>query len=230
MKNSRWFLFLALLIRGTAMGQTPAPMKEVNANVFQLGEIQIDKLGRMVTFPAMINMRDGGLEYLLVQEQGKTHESLLSTKVEPSELHVAMLLLGAKDSAGEAKAPPQQIDAEFLKHAPKLQGADIEILVSWELDGRQTQVHAEDLLLRKDKPLPPGGAWIYNGSIIENGRFLAQAEGSIVSLVTDPSALINNERPGCDDDQIWSPRAGKLPPLNTPVNVTFKLLSKDTSK
>ncbi len=205
-------------------------MKEVDANIFQLGDIRIDKRARSVTFPGMINMRGGSLEYLLVQEQGKTHESLLSTKVEPSELHVAMLLLGAKDSAGDGKGPPEQIDQTFLKHAPKLQGAEIEIRITWELDGRQTQARAEDLLLRKKKPLQQDGAWIYNGSIIVDGKFLAQAEGSIVSIVTDPTALINNERLGNDDDQIWTPRADKLPPLNTPVNITFKLLSKNTSK
>ena len=34
------------------------------------------------------------LEYLIVAETGKTHESLLSTKIAPYDIQVAMLLLG----------------------------------------------------------------------------------------------------------------------------------------
>jgi hypothetical protein len=56
------------------------------------------------------------------------------------------------------------------------------------------------------------GSWVYNGSLIVHNRFLAQMDGSIVSLVTDPVALINNVGPGHDNDMIWEPNPANLPP------------------
>ena len=40
------------------------------------------------------------------------------------------------------------------------------------------------------------GSWHYNGSSFHRGRFLASQEGSIIALIPDQSALINNPRPG----------------------------------
>jgi hypothetical protein len=35
--------------------------------------------------------------------------------------------------------------------------------------------------------------------------------------------VVNNPRPGHDNDQIWEGNTNNLPPLDTPVDVTFKL-------
>jgi hypothetical protein len=48
-------------------------------------------------------------------------------------------------------------------------------------------------------------------------------DGSIISLVTDPVALINNTGPGHDNDLIWEPNAANLPPPGVPVEVTVTL-------
>jgi hypothetical protein len=66
-------------------------------------------------------------------------------------------------------------------------------------------------------------SWIYNGSAVWNGTFLAQREGSLVSLVTDRSALANYSGPGHDNDHIWTANTNNLPGEHTPVEVTLKL-------
>ena len=77
-------------------------------------------------------MTDGMLEYLIVTEMGKTHESLLSTKIEPYDIQVAMLLLGI-EPAGKADAePPAQITKDYLKGAPGLKGETINVYVVWQ--------------------------------------------------------------------------------------------------
>ena len=65
------------------------------------------------------------------------------------------------------------------------------------------------------------GVWVYNGSLIVHNKFLAQMDGSIISLVTDPVALINNPAPGHDNDMIWEPNTTNLPPPQVPVEVTI---------
>jgi hypothetical protein len=52
---------------------------------------------------------------------------------------------------------------------------------------------------------------------VEKGR------GSLISLVTDPVALVNNTGPGHDNDLIWTPNTNNLPPADVPVEVTIRL-------
>lgn len=226
----RWFI-LFFILGGElhfSRAQTPSPIKEVRPDVFQMEDITFSKQNQTVTFPAKVNMRIGILEYLLVQESGKTHESLFSTKIDPVQLQVVMLLLGVKIPADNDKAPPDQLDATYLANAPKLKGEPIAVTVSWQKEGREVRVPLDDLILKKDAPVQ-GGTWIYNGSMVIEGKFLAQLEGSLIALVTDPAALMNNPRPGSNDDQIWSPRTGNIPPLETPVEITLKLLPKKSA-
>jgi len=42
-------------------------------------------------------------------------------------------------------------------------------------------------------------------------------------LITDATALVNNTGRGHDNDKIWVANTNRLPPRNTPVEVTFKL-------
>ena len=60
------------------------------------------------------------------------------------------------------------------------------------------------------------GPWIYNGSMVHEGTFLA--------LVTSPTALINNPRKGNDNDEMWNVNGESTPGVTTPVEITFKLV------
>ena len=213
-----------------AQASRPA-LQAVNENVFKIGGVTFDKLAKTVSFPAMINLRAGAIEYLLVTETGKAHESLLTTKVQPSDLHIAILLLGAKASAETTSQPPAQIDQTYLKSAPELKGDKVEIELSWKQDGRDRGARAEEFIFNSEQSAPmSAGPWVYTGSVIYEGKFLAQVDGSIIALVTDPEALINNPRPGHDDDTIWNIRSEKLPPEGMPIEVILKLLPDRTQK
>lgn len=203
------------------------PIQEISPGILRVGAVTLDKKAATVTFPAATNMDGGVIEYFLVGEGGKSHESLFVTKAEPYHLHVAMLLIGAKgapkNNAG-GEAPPEHLDAEYLKTAPELKGDKVSISVRWKNNGAETGAAAEDLLNNDQTRAPmTRGPWTYNGSEFSRGSFLAQTERSFVALVTDPAALINNPRPGHDNDQIWSINPAKIPPLHTPVEITIKL-------
>ena len=191
----------------------------------RLGKVQLDAAKHRVSFPAVFNMTEGSLEYVLVGVQGKTHESLLRTEVDPTQLHTAMLLLGVK--AGERHpgiAPPSAITADYLRTAPALKGDPVTIYLKWTADGKETTCRAEELIFNSQtKATAPVGDWTYNGSMFEENKFLAQEEKSFIALVTDPTALANNPRPGHDDDQIWSVAKDKVPAKDTPVEVILEL-------
>ena len=108
---------IALALAAMA-GDVPPPAKptvrEVSPGIFEVGKVRLDQKARSISFPGKLNMKRGLLEYLLVNPKGSAHESLLATDVGANDIHVAMLLLGAKGGAITADAPPAQLDASII--------------------------------------------------------------------------------------------------------------------
>lgn len=224
-------LFLSLLFSALAK-ELPANSGSMDgdSDSFTIGKITVDKRARSVRFSASVNLSSGALEYLLVTDKGKTHESLFTTTVSPYQLNVAMLLLGANPTPEVSEFPPEQITHATLESAPELTGNKVDVLVSWNQDGDPQQTRVEEWIdNRLDQAPMTTGSWIYTGSVIYQKRFLAQEEGSIIALVTDPVALINNPRAGHTDDTIWSVREDKVPTVGTSVEITFQLRSEKTT-
>jgi len=221
-------IFLSLLFSASAqLPPNHIGATEKTGDSFTMGKITVDKRGRTVRFPATVNMSDGSLEYLLVTDKGKTHESLFATTVAPFQLHIAMLLLGVSPTQEIKELPPEQLTAESLKTAPELKGDKVDILVSWKSGANAQQIHAEEWINSRLTQAPmTTEPWLYTGSAIFQKRFLAQEEGSIIALVTDPVALINNPRAGHNDDTVWSVRNDKVPAVGTPVDIIFHFLTR----
>jgi hypothetical protein len=219
----RWLAAAGLTLAFAAGGQearrSPPPpqpvLKTIGPGLFEIGAVRFDKAARTVSFPATVNMKDGAIEYLIVTKNGKTHESLLRTEAEPQHIHLAMLLLGAK-GAGTNLFPE-----EVTKPLP---GDPISIELKCLTGGKENRFRAEELVFNtQTKSVMVAGPWVYNGSRLVEGTFLAQRDGSIVTIMTDEDALINNPRVGRDNDKIWQPNASGLPPVDAPVEVIITL-------
>jgi hypothetical protein len=219
-----WIVFFTLIGLCAHAGEPPsasvpttnAPLKQIRPGVFQLGQVRLDKNDRTVSFPASVNLREGNIEYLVVTVTGKTHESLLRTTAEPYHVHLAFLLLGAK-GAGTNALPEDP--------ARPLPGDKAEIDLHWHVDGKARSFRAEEFIEDRKANCPARrGEWIYTGSRLREDGFAAQLDGSIISLITDADALINNPRPGREDDDNWLVRTNDLPPLHAPVEVMIKLI------
>jgi hypothetical protein len=208
------------------------PLIELSPGIYQIGLVRLDKTNKSVQFPAVLNMDHGLIEYLLVTTRGKTHESLLKTEAEPYHIHIAMLLLGAKGAAQTmelSKVPTGEYHvntpgAAMNRLAELLKGDPIRIEVSWTNAQGVKKVAAEDCIdnLQTGKTASPG-TWNYNGSRVVDGTYMAQQQGSIVAMIDDVDAMINNPRPGHENDQIWQVRTNLGLKLNDKVSVTFKI-------
>jgi hypothetical protein len=211
--------------------ESPEPaMKEISPGVFQIGKLRLDKNKRTVSFPARVNQNRDLIEYVLVTPDGATHESLLTAEIQPNDLHFAMLLLGAKGAGilmpQADHAPPGQIDAEYLKTAPRMKGDNLTITAAWkDGDGKERTAQVEEWLMHTETKAPVAkGPWIYTGSMYgADGGFLAQQQSIFICVVTNPAALINNPRSGNDNDRIWAVNPESTPPVDTPLELTFKL-------
>jgi len=214
-------------IESTLSALTNTPLRMVEPGIFEIGKVRMDQRRRSITLPAVLNRAKGPMEYFLVTSYGKTHESILKTQAEPYHIHLAMLLLGARTPGSNdlPGIPPNGVPGPIIHPSSQIiSGSKVAINVHWEGVGAVMDFTAEDLVLNtKTQTTLPHGYWVYNGSIIMDGRFLAQMDGSIASLVTDPVALINSTGPGHDNDLIWEPNSANLPPPGAPVEVTITL-------
>jgi hypothetical protein len=208
-----------------------SPIQMLSPDIFQVGKVVLNKRQRTVSFPAVLDKTEGLMEYFLVTTYGKTHESILKTEAEPYHIHLAMLLLGAtgspQNSTNGIPPPPGPI---INPSTNALGGDKISVEVSWMVDGKEIHRPATDLISCQQTNFPPDPAqWVYNGSEIADGRFYAQLDGSLISLVTDPVALVNYTGPGHDNDQLWVSNTNTLPPRSAELKVTIKLAGTNSN-
>ena len=189
---------------------------------YRIGQVTFDRARREVTIPATVNMDSGVVEYALVAETGKLHEALFSTKANPREIHLACLLLGLPKE-DESKAD----DA----------GSDVKVNVSWDTNGPTVLHELANLVVMSDTPEAPsdakslaGGPWRYVSSKMGPGGFAATAEGSIISLINDPAALMVNPRESASRDDVHVPNRNLIPRKGSPVRIILKLPAASPAK
>lgn len=203
---------------------TKASVKKIGENLYQLGAITFNGKTLEIRFPVTMNLEKGLLEYVLVTDEGKIHESLLSTKVRPSQLQIALKLCHYTEGVGDI------FDALYPKDEKKGaagkadRGSALRIAAEWteKNEGvekpRRFQINE---LIRdlKTHTKMSEDQWIYSGSIIYEGTFIAESEGTLIAVYIDNGSLINSFRPGSDDDERWVTNAEVAPPMGTPITL-----------
>lgn len=195
--------------------EAAAKVERIGEHRYRLGEIEFDAKTREIRLPATVNMREGGpVEYLLVHEKGKVHESILTTAVPPLHLQIAMKLLRYRAGYGDVFnrfLPPEALEKEGGKEADR--GETVSF--TFQAEGRAEQPVYELVMDGESAEAMTPGGWIYTGSTVEDGRFMAEAEGSIVAIYLDSLALFNMTRDGADIDERWGARHNAIPEIGT---------------
>ena len=190
------------------MIQAP-PLRMIAPGIFEIDGCRILKNENRIEFPAEVNMDNGLLEYVLVGTSGKLHESLLRTRVSPYAIQISMLLLGLEGS----------MDPLAEQGQDKVPGGDrIQIWVSWKDKDNERSVPVEQWIARGNEP---DGAipWVFTGSVVMDGVFLAQVEKSIIAVYHDPTALIDHQLAEGGNDEIWKVNSAAVPAKGTKVTV-----------
>lgn len=195
------------------------PIQQIEPGVFELGKVRLNKKNRTVHFTGTVNMKEGLIEYLLVHGSGKIHESLFRTEVEPYHVHLAILLLSDKKNGARTDSPGATAPAPA---SPEPQ--NVRIWIEWQQGDSRQRVPAENFILDvATKKTMSQGPWTYIGSRVMDGMFLAQRDGSMIAVIDDPDALVNNRRPGAANDENWQIRATNLPDVGVPVTISLEL-------
>ncbi len=174
----------------------------------RLGKITIHRLEQELSFPAYINMTSGALEVLISTETGRTHESLLVSKIDPFNLQIALLLLGFKNG-------------RRLKDGSIEQGTliNIEAVILDDSDSKRHPI--ENWLYNKttEKEMGPQG-WVFVGSNFTHNKVcLATKEGNIVNVWSFGNTILDNPGETGNYDDTFDVHTENIPAFKTKLRV-----------
>ncbi|MFH1073821.1 MAG: YdjY domain-containing protein [Candidatus Firestonebacteria bacterium] len=185
---------------------------KIAEGVYKIGSVTADKNKRELSFPAKVEMKEGLIEYLAVNGEGKAYESLLTSDTRPVHLQVGLILLGLEYG--------QNINVRNDSAEPK--GSKVDIFV--EIDGKRLGMK-EIIFDRVKKCGLENGDFVFSGSKIAAGAFLAEQEGSLIAAFKDPGAVIVYASPTIPDASGYSAYDSNIKNLaetGKPVTVIIK--------
>jgi hypothetical protein len=231
------FLILVPAWVSLALAQDPSPapapapaaqplapsVKKLDGTRYQVGAVEFDRKTREIRFPTQVNMTEGLLEYLIVHQNGKVHESLLSTTISPTDLNLAFTLLRYAPSRELYPLPNETggTSDTFPQVAADVKAAArITIDVEWNDAGKVRRIPVNEWIQHAVKSTAmPAGPWIYGGSDFHEGKFIAETSGDVAAIFLAMSALVNYPGDDHDDDTVWTPFPKRVPAEGTNVTV-----------
>ncbi len=200
------------------------PIKRLDAYRLRVGKVFVDRLKRVVEAPAQVNMTEGILDYFAVSSEGKLHEAVIEVFAEPSHIHLGLLLIGLE---------PTVWDRSDTKSMPKIvkAGGDLKMFVRFTdpKGGEKRQIPAEAWLYnRKLNGAPKANIWTFQGSAFWNGRYSADMDRSISTLIPDSSAVLNSKvdigNPYRGNDLGYEVFTKVIPPKGTRVTYVLEAM------
>lgn len=198
-------------------------IRKMSEGVFLLGDITINKLKGTVTVKGEVNMDEGLVEYFVVGPRGKLHESVFKLHVDPYHIQIALLLIGLEPGN-------KPLSYQGAPETPK--GDPVEIWVTWHTsDKKEVMYRAEDCLYNKKmQKTMEHTHWVFTGSQIIDGRFMAGVEHSIAATYHDPFAILDHPLSTGADDTLYFVNTDVVPPKGTSVSFIIKSLKLEKSQ
>lgn len=204
---------------------TKPVIEKIDETRFRIGTVTIDKKSREIRFPAKVNMTEGLLEYLVVHENGKIHESLFMTDVSPTHINLGFTLLRYQPSR-ELYALPNDTGGQSTRFPvvpePVKAAARVTISAEWKQDGELRKIPVNDMIQHSVKSTAmPQGPWVYGASEFYDGKYVPESTGDIAAIFVAPSSMINY--PGDDnrDDTVWVAYTKRIPAEGTNVTIVI---------
>lgn len=199
-------------------------IKKISETEYDLDGININAATRAVRIPTKVQLKKAPLEYMLVHETGKTHETVLTTAVSPTAIQMALLLANYQNATEGllTKVPQADRPVTWKEEAPAKPGAHrVKLTVEWKEGDKVKTAPLSQWVQHAETRKPPVDldTWIFNGSYIDERGFVGQTEGSIVAVWLDRGALINSPAEGNWRDDLWISLPENIPNEETPVTL-----------
>ena len=212
------------------------PIKELDADRVQIGDVILNRKTREIRFPAAVNMAGGELlEFALVHTNGKVHESLLVTDVPATNINLAFKLL--RYPASEEFYAIIEKDGTMSNEFPKVAddvkaGARLKVSVEWDDAGKTRTANINDWISHGStgEQMPAADPWVYGGSRVRDGKFVPDLTGDYIAIFLSNAALINFSGKDNNSDEVWLPFPKRVPPEGTKVTVIITPHQKPAAK
>jgi len=214
-------IFLFLVTSSLLLSKEQLPeIKKLPDGRFSFDGVTLDKENRMIEFPMIANQNHGLIEYAIVHQDGKIHESLFRTLIRPQVLHASLLLLKAK-TAGEFfddNHDENKSMESFSKHC-------LQVKVRWEQNGSANEVDMREFYYNHNnrQKRPKNKIYLITGSRFIENTFMAEQSGSILGVYLDRDAIINSIETDSNNDDLWLADKSKMPPLESFVSCLLVL-------
>lgn len=178
----------------------------------ELDDIIINRRTKEITFPAKINMWEGPLEVLIcTKKEGRLHESLLFTEIEPFKLQLMLILSGAKNGARNKSFDEKGIP----------QGTLFDIDVKPD-HGKRVPIEnwLYNVVTKKQKERV---GWVFVGSSFRDGKCLANVEGNIALTWSFGNTILDNPSVTGDTDDYFGAYTERI----EKVNENYRKFEKD---
>lgn len=200
-------------------------LERLSEDRYRLGEVILDKKKREASIPAIVNMREGLIEFLVVHEHGKLHESLFSTKAIPLDLSLALTILNFKQSKELYYIPREPgipSDKLYQVSEETRLAARLQIFIEQEIDGMKKRTPANEWIFNKEtsQHMKPTH-WVFGGSDFFNGKYIPDSTGDIAAVFVTDNASINYPGSENTNDMIWEPFTDRIPQRETTVTLIF---------
>ena len=204
----------------------PQFVKKVGLDLYELGTITLDQKAKRVRIPGRINMTNGIIEYLAVMDKrGKLHESVLALDVQPSFMHLALILLGLEPGELAPGDPVTRKPPTMAKW-----GDPVLLWVEWEREGKTERIPAGVLLFNRETQKPGETEWRFTGSFFNRGAFAADVTGSLIATWPDFRAIINASsqagNPYRGTNAGYEVNTKLVPPVDTPIRLVIEPAGK----
>jgi hypothetical protein len=208
------------------MAAAQGRLQKTSPTQYTLGTIQIDAAKREIRFPCTLLHQQIPIEYILVHETGKDHETILTTAVTPIDLQVALLLAnyqpGTRGILDTLDPKAERPYPEKEETSPEKPGANrLAIHCEWKEGDEVKRVPLSAFIQDSDTRKTPADldTWIFNGSRIDEEGYVAEITGSIISTYVDRSAIINSTAKGNHRDELWISMPDNIPAEETKVTL-----------
>lgn len=175
-------------------GRSVPPFEKLDGGRIGIGKVIVEPARKQVIVPALVNMEEGLIEYVLCLPNGKLHESLLVTDADPFHMSLAMKMLGFK--AFENFFPVRDENLEWLPFTPPEPRDFADAYVSLKLKWKDGKVDREsdlsDLVINARTKQPfPADKWLYTNSFFYSGAYQCSLCGNAIAIFADRSSMIN---------------------------------------
>ena len=174
-----------VLVNAETAQSADTGIERIDEHRVRVGAIEVNKKKRTFSVEGEIIRHEAPLEFLVIAKDGqKAYESLIEVEASAFQFRLACLLIGLDDA--NATVPRYHFDPEPAA------GDAMALYVTWDEGGKKKRLRADQLLHDDGKPVA-SSAWVFTGSSkMDDTRYFADMDGTLVGLVHDPASIIEH--------------------------------------